>query len=424
MAMKKIGVVAAGLLSLVFCFVFSIVDSHATGFTIFAQGGSTFDQADATIAHGEDPSVIFYNPALINQFSGTQIQAGTTLIIPVREFKSMLTGQKTKTESEVFFPSSFYITNAVSDRFSVGLGIFNPFGLGTTWPQNWEGRYIATKSQMTTFAFNPVASIRLAPWITVAGGITYLTLDATFERNINFLPFGLPDGTQKLHGTGEGFGGNIGLLIEPAKDVALELSYRSKIHVPISGDVTFGLPNQGLASLFPNTSARTSLYLPPQAYAGIYFKQLYPFTFDIATRREGWSTFRELNVLLDQPVAGSTASITPRNWHDTWAGIIGLKYQLNNTVALLGGYQYSGNAVPNQTFEPAIPDSNSHFFSLGADIKLKSLNIDLGYGYQVFDKRTKNNTITDPVTGNPDLSANGTYKSQLHMMALSLTCRF
>jgi long-chain fatty acid transport protein len=48
----------------------------------------------------------------------------------------------------------------------------------------------------------------------------------------------------------------------------------------------------------------------------------------------------------------------------------------------------------------------------------------LGYGYQVFDKRTKNNTITDPVTGNPDLSANGTYKSQLHMMALSLTCRF
>ena len=188
-AMRTIRLAIAGNLALLPCSFFSTVDSRATGFAIFAQGGSTFEQADAAIAHGEDPSVIFYNPALINQFPGTQIQAGTTLIIPVREFKSALTGQKTKTESEVFFPSSFYITHAVSDRFSVGLGIFNPFGLGTTWPQNWEGRYIATKSQMTTFAFNPVASVRLAPWITVAGGITYLILDATFERNVIFRPF-------------------------------------------------------------------------------------------------------------------------------------------------------------------------------------------------------------------------------------------
>jgi long-chain fatty acid transport protein len=421
--MRKINIFVAGILSLLSC-SFSSVDSHAAGFAVFAQGGPTFDQADATIAHGDDPSVIFYNPALINQIPGTQIQAGTTLIFPIREFKSVLTGQKTKTESEVFFPSSFYVTHAVSDRFSVGLGVFYPFGLGTTWPQNWDGRYIATKSKMTTFAFNPVASIKLAPWITVAGGITYLTLDATFERNVNLSPLSLPDGTQKLHGTGDGYGGNLGLLIEPSKDIAVGLSYRSRIHVPISGDVTFGLPSPGLAALFPNTGARTSIDLPPQAYAGIFFKQLYPFTFEIATRWEGWSTFKELNVQLDQPVAGSTASITARNWHDTWAGIIGLKYHINNTVALLAGYQYSGNAVPNQTFEPAIPDSNSHYVSIGADIKLKSLNIDLGYGYQIFDKRTKNNTITDPVTSNPDLSANGTYNSQVHMIALSLTYRF
>jgi long-chain fatty acid transport protein len=194
--------------------------------------------------------------------------------------------------------------------------------------------------------------------------------------------------------------------------------------VPITGDVTFGLPNPALAALFPNTGARTEINLPPQAYAGVYFKQLYPLTFEVGTRWEGWSTFKELSVQLDQPVAGSTVSVTPRNWHDTWAGIIGLKYQLNDKVALLGGYQYSNNPVPDNTFEPAIPDSNSHFFSLGTELKFKPVNIVLGYAYQLYEKRTKNNSITDPVTNDPALSANGDYKSGIHMITASLTYKF
>ena len=259
--MRKLGFFATGILSLFACFFLSVVDSYATGFAIFAQGGSTFGQADATIAHGEDPSAIFFNPALINQFPGSQVQFGTTLVIPDREFRSALTGQKTKTESEVFFPSTFYITHAVSDKFSVGFGVFNPFGLGTTWPEDWEGRYLATKSKMTTFAFNPVASVKIAPWLTVAGGVTYLTLDATFERHVNFTPFGLPDGKQKLDGSGDGFGYNLGALIDLSKDISVGLSYRSKIHVDIDGDVTFELPNQGLAGSVPEYR-RQDVYRP------------------------------------------------------------------------------------------------------------------------------------------------------------------
>ena len=104
--MRKINICVAAILSLLSC-SFSTVDSHAAGFAVFAQGGPTFEQADATIAHGDDPSVIFYNPALINQIPGTQIQAGTTLIVPIRAFKSLLTGQRTKTESGGVLPIIF-----------------------------------------------------------------------------------------------------------------------------------------------------------------------------------------------------------------------------------------------------------------------------------------------------------------------------
>ena len=424
--MRKFGFIATGILSLSVCFFLSVIDSYATGFAIFAQGGSTFGQADATVAHGEDPSAIFFNPALINQFPGTQVQLGTTLIIPDREFRSALTGQKTKTESEVFFPSTFYITHAVSDKFSVGFGVFNPFGLGTTWPEDWEGRYLATKSKMTTFAFNPVASVKIAPWLTVAGGITYLTLDATFERHLNLPALGLAaaDGSTKLHGTGDGFGVNAGLQADVSRDLSVGFSYRSKIHVPITGDVSFAFPagtSPIALAIFQNTGARTSIDLPAQAYAGVYFKHFYPFTFELSTRWEGWSAFKELSVQTDN---GGPDVVTPRDWHDTWAGIVSLKYQLNDKVALMGGYQYSNNPVPDRTFEPAIPDSNSHFFSVGTEVKYKALNIVLGYGYQLYEKRAKNNTITDPISNQAAFSANGDYKSRIHMVALSLAYRF
>jgi|GEM_PF-4147311 hypothetical protein len=42
------------------------------------------------------------------------------------------------------------------------------------------------------------------------GGLTYLTLDATFERHINFTPFGLPDGKQNPNGRGDSFRYDLG----------------------------------------------------------------------------------------------------------------------------------------------------------------------------------------------------------------------
>ncbi len=405
-----------------------IHDSYGSGFGIFTQDSSSTAQASATIAHTYNPSAIFYNPALINQLPGTQIEAGTTMILPSREFKSSLTGQTTKTEHETFFPSNFYVTHAVNDKLSIGLGIFNPFGIGTKWPNEWEGRYLATNSQLTTWAFNPVASVRLSPWLTVAGGITYLTLDTTLERKLAFFPF--PDGSQRFKGSGDGLGFNLGVLVEPSKDINIGLSYRSSIDVSINGHADFGFPTaltQIVGPASQTTAATTKLVLPAQAYAGIYFKQLYPFTIEIATRWEQWSKFNELNLQFSQPIAGSTGVVQERNWHNTWTEMIGLGYQLNDTISLLGGYLYQRGAVPDSTFEPAIPDANSHYFSAGANMKLKSVTIGAAYAYQILQSREKNNMVDDnPADGvlNPFTAANGTYKSHLNIFSLNITYRF
>ena len=417
-----------GLLAFMFVFFvfFIIPNAYGSGFAVYTQGGSSLGQGAATIAHTDDPSAIFFNPALINKLEGTQVELGTTLIFPSRKFKSDITGETFKAESDVLYPSTFFITHKFNDKISAGLGVFNPFGLRNKWGDDWEGKYITTNAEMTTYNINPVVSYQITPNISFAAGLDFLLLDTTLEKKINLSLFGLPDGGQKFKGDGNGVGFNLGILIEPHKDISIGASYRSEIKVDIDGDATFDLPDPSLRAFFPNTPGNADLTLPQQIHAGIYYKGFYPLTFEVALRWEGWSSYDQLKLNFDRLVMGSGEYVERKDWKDTYSANIGAKYQLNDSVALLAGYLYGGNPIPDKTFEPTIPDADTHLFCIGTDVKYKNFRFDLSYAYQHLQSRHKNNLVDDLNDGilNPATSANGKYNSDLHMVGLSLTYQF
>ncbi len=427
---KQKGLTALIFVLFIFC---SIPNAYGSGFAIYTQGASTLGQGAATIAHTDDPSAIFWNPALINKLQGTQIQLGTTLVFPSRKFESDFSGYTFKTESDVFYPSTIFITHKFNDKITAGLGAFNPFGLGTKWPDDWEGRYIATNSEMRTYNINPVVSFQITPNISLAGGVDFLFLDATLEKKINQSailsyymggPVSAPDIGQKFKGDGNGIGYNFGIILEPHKDISIGASYRSEIKVDIDGRATHDNVNSFLSAAFPNTDGSTDITLPAQAHIGICYKGLNPLTFEVAVRWEGWSSYDRLKITLEKPVLGTKTSDTPKDWEDTYSVSLGAEYQLNNSIALLAGYLYGGNPIPDTTFEPAIPDANTHLFTIGTTIKQKKFKVDLAYGYQILQGREKNNSVTDPVSGLTAFSANGEYKSHLHLVSVSLTYTF
>ncbi len=414
--------------------VLSTGSASASGFGIYTQGAASLGQAAATIAHGDDPTVIFYNPALLNKLDGTQIEVGTTVLFPSRDFKSDLTGKTSSTKSEAFFPSTFFLSHKFNDQVSAGIGFFSPFGLGTDWPDNWDGRYVATNSELTTYDVNPVLSWQATPWLSVAGGLDFVILDTTLEKKLDFRDsFGISDGGQKFSGDGNGVGYTLGIVLDPHPDVSIGVSYRSEVHVNVEGKSTFTLPNipepyhSELLSLFPNTSGSSEINLPQRLQFGINYKRFYPLTIEVGARWEGWSSFDSMSILLNQPVMGSNQYVTTRNWKDTWSENIGLKYQLNDHFALLAGYLYQGNPVPDSSFDPSIPDANGHLFSVGTEIKFGPFKTGLAYAYQLMQDRTKNNAVDDdPGNGvlNPATAANGEYSSHVHMIALDITYMF
>jgi len=403
----------------------AVATVHAAGYAVFTHGASALGQGNAVTAHSSDPSTIFYNPALINKLEGTQFQIGTTAIFSSREFESSQAGGTSASNDSVFFPSTFYATHKFNDQVSAGLGIFSPFGLGTEWDENWDGRYLATESKLKTFNINPVVSYRITPSLAVAAGVDVVLLDATLEKKVQSatlallgLPFpGGIDVGQKFEGDGTGVGFNLGVAYDVCDHLSLGASYRSEVKVDVSGDATFSSAVLPVTAL--NSGGKTDITLPPQFTAGAAFKGIDKLTLEAGLRWEGWSKFKELAINLDN----GSSSVTPRSWKDSWGLNLGGKYQVNDTAALLAGYVFGTSAVPDSTFDPSIPDAKTHVFCVGTDLDFHPFTVAASYGYQLYENRTKSNNIdTFPPTATS--SANGKYESDAHLVALSMGYKF
>jgi len=416
------------LLAPVISFGGAVATVHAAGYAVFTHGASALGQGNAVTAHASDPSTIFYNPALMNRLDGTQFQIGTTAIFSSREYESSLPGGSPASNDSTHFPSTFYATHKLSDKVSIGLGVFNPFGLGTEWDETWDGRYLATKSELTTFNINPNISYRVLPSLTVAAGIDVVLLDASLEKKLlsdALIPLGFPGGfdiNQKFKGDGEGIGFNVAVAYDVCDHLSLGASYRSEVKIDISGNASFSNPTLGAGVAALNSPGSTDLTLPPQFTAAVAFKGIDKLVLEAGVRWEGWSKFKELAIDLDN----GQRAVTPRNWSDSWGGNVGGRYQVDETVALLAGYVYGDSPVPDSTFDPTIPDAKTHVFCAGTDLNFHPFTVAASYGYQLYENRTKSNAvdIDPPLLRTATSSANGKYKTDAHLVALSLGYKF
>lgn len=395
--------------------------AYASGFALYTHGAKELGMLNAVVAHTEGPASNFYNPALLAKLEGSQLEIGTTLIFPNREFKSDLTGETTDGDDNVYFPSTIYASHQLNDKLAIGFGVFSPFGLGTDWPNDWEGRYITTEGELMTFNFNPNIAWKISDRLSLAGGVDYLYGDSTLKKKINLSPMGLPDGNQKFDGDGDGWGYNLGFNFDLTEEISFGLSYRSQIDLDLDGDVKFKVP-VGTPPIFNNTGGDVELKLPAKLSFGVSFQVNERFLVELGGRWEDWSVFDELVFKFDEPpvAGGEPTLVEPKNWDDTWGGMIGARYNLNPSLIISVGYLHEENPIPNETFEPLIPDSDKDMFSMGFQKIIGKYNIAFTYIYALYDDRDKDNQV-GAETGLP---ANGEYSQDAHFLSGSLKIDF
>ena len=388
----------------------------AAGYAIYEHGANAVGMAGAYTAIAQGPYANFYNPAGITYNKGLQIGIGTALIKPVGTFTNAA-GVETEQESQLYYPSHFYLSYQINEKLAAGFGFFSPFGLGTEWPADWAGKYRAIKTNLETMYFNPSIAYQVSPKLSVAVGFSYILSNVELGQKI---PTAAGDVVTEVTGDGNAMSFNFGLMYKASEKLSAGLSYRHSADFEYDGDVEYTLPIPQLAPLFVEGSGEAKIHTPYYFAAGISYKPIEKWTFALDLNYYGWSGAKQIDIKFDKapgnPAAAYSTELTQK-YDNTILIRFGAEYQMAENLFVRGGYIYDQTPVKNEHLGPTLPDANRNDVALGLGYKLGNIDIDLAYLLVLFAERVSENVDY------PEL-LNGKYNTSAHLFNLSFGYSF
>ncbi len=278
----------------------------ASGFIIYNQDAKADGMATAVTSSIDNPSAIFYNPALLPDQPGFGVSINDTMVMPSRTFKDAATGTTADLKPATHHVPSFF-AKYTRDQWSLGIGVYSPFGLSADWGRTWIGRYSATFSELKSTFVTPTVAYKFNDRISAGFGVSYVDSSVDLQSAIPLTPF--PDGEAKLSGDGSGVGANAGIRVKLPQDYTLSFTARSPVKIKYDGTANFYTPAlfKALMPQLRDTNASTTITLPWQMTAGLA-KNIGALTLETDVTYVGWST--STTIRPTSPTAGPRSSIS------------------------------------------------------------------------------------------------------------------
>ena len=308
----------------------------------------------------------------------------------------------------------FYLTWKPKDTpIALGLGVYAPYGFAIDYPDDTAFRTLAHKGSIEYITINPVIAWKITNTLSVAAGPNISYGKAKLERGV------LAPGDQfKFDGDGEAYGFNAGIMWDPHRMHHFGLTYRSASRIDYSGHsyvdtdpftVATPLGPYTVPGVHTRNDADASFNMPQNITFGYSFRPAEDWNFEFDLDWTDWDT---LNTVTLHQTSGDVA--LPFNWRASFMYEFGVTKKFAHNFHASVGYVYSESSVPNDSFSPAIPDSNRHIFSAGFGQQYEHFNWNLAYQYTYGPARTVDQgTVAD-----------GTYRFDSHAVTLSLGYNF
>ena len=400
---------------LIISLVFS-TQIFASGFQINEHGARGMAMAGAYTALALDGSALYFNPAGLSQLNGTQIMVGATLISPSVTFRGVAPSiDESSLKSAVFTPINVYLTHKLNDDWAFGFGVNNQYGLGTTWDDNWIGKYLAIDTEIQTFYFTGAAAYKFSDKLSLGVTASYVYGNVSIVKKQSLAPFNA-DATIDLSGTAGSFAYSVGLLYKPTDMLNIGLDFRSSSKLNFSGTADVSAPS-ALLSLIPSGDVEAPLTTPFNATVGLAIFPSKELTVSADFQYVGWSSYDKLEVTF---VKSNVVSTSIRDYSDGWIARLGAEYAITDNFDLRGGFLYDNNPVKDELVEPTLPDADRIGLNVGVGYKITpNLSIDLAYLFLRFAERKIENSQVDYTNGAAGF--NGTYNSFAHLFGLNLS---
>lgn len=357
---------------------------------------------------GDDYSALGYNPAgmSISSKSGWQLGASS---IGIRSSVqgTANSGESGKTRPYIVrvLPHAFS-QYKLSDKLTVGLGAYVPFGLATDYKNCWFGRNEALRSEVMAVNIGPGFSYKITDTISFGASLNLQYIEATLTNNK------IPLGKATLQGDDFGVNYMLGVVYEPIKNTRLGISYRSKVQHKLKGDLKF-----------TNTSAYnsdiyTKITTPEMVTLSGYHQATAKWGISATARWTRWSQFKELDIYSSKHTLTTS---TTENWRNTWFYSLGADYKYTDNITLRFGGAYDMATVNSDYRTARIPDGRRIWLSLGASYAYNNWTFDAGYAH-LFVKKVVAHNAGNGVGGIQN--TNLRYRSNANIFSLQAQYHF
>jgi long-chain fatty acid transport protein len=363
--------------------VLSASAALAAGTNVDLQSARPMGMATAVVANSPDPSAVFFNPAdIVDGGQSLRFQVGDTAIIPGITFTP--TGSSTSyAVTNVVPPFTAYVTYGITKDLAVGIGVFEPYGLKITWPEDFPGRYITQKADLKTYYINPEVAYRFGVF-KLGVGVQIIRGTVDLSQKLNFGTG--TDGLVELGGGAWAVGGNAGIQAEILPGMlSAGLTYRSRANLDFTGNahfsnipVEFQGPGNGAIH---DQGVEAKLSVPDSVALGISVQPMPTLRINAEVDYYAWQVFHDVTITFDDP---SLNKKELKAWNHGLNYHLGGELDVTPNFSVRAGVMYDPTPSPSETLLPDVPDSDRVNLAAGVGYHSGGLSVDLAYQYIKF----------------------------------------
>jgi len=382
---------------------FIVISLLTTGYNILAVGFRLPNQdpdgiarGNAFVATADNPSAIYYNPAGITQLTNAQFKVGVYYVSAATRYTSPTgVGEQTDTSFQPV-PQMYYVQPLKNTPFTLGLGVYAPYGLSLDYGENNSFSNIAEYGKLLYATVNPVIAWQIDPTFSIAIGPTLNYSKATLVNTI-----------LRYKGSDFGVGFNAGIRWQPYEQWSFGANYRSPTTLNYKG-------NSDIFDTF-RASTTAEFQFPQFAVVGVSFRPTENWNIEFNL---DWTDWDNVNQAVFKGTAiGDLPFVF--NYRSSFMYEFGVTRKFSNGYYASVGYFYSENSSPDATFNPIVPDANLHLGSCGFGHKGIRWDWAIAYHFGYGPGRT--------VTGSPTVggqNADGNHRTFNNAVNVSVNYKF
>lgn len=444
---------------------------------LYAQGFSLNEYGSCAMARGGaaaaapcgDGSSIAYNPAGLADIEGFTASAGALLVVTRGSFTDDLTGSRTDLDTDPVPAPHAFAAYGLENGLTLGVGLYVPYGLETTWPLDFEGRFSGYDNSLQSIYVQPTAAYRVTDRLTVGAGAALVISSVELNQRLDlsrqpvpgdavppgttFGDLGIPDHTDFADASLEASGatavaGNFGVAYRLHERVRVGARYRTRARLDYDGDAAFRQVSTGLtlpagnpfgapagtpmdavleaSGIFGPDGAladqgiTTTITMPDQAAAGVSVRATPRLELSADWQWTNWSEFDRIPLEFER----APDDLRIEDFEDTHTIRLGGEFRATPEIALRAGYIRHGAAAPDETVTALLPEGSRNELTAGVGWRV-SPRFEVDAAYQYVGQDDRRGRVTEPLPGElptTDLNS-GLYGFEGHLFSSTFTLR-